>query len=251
MKADLKHLEELLGITYWKNKSASDIISYLHQTRDSYRAGILKDPLAYYNYLDLKPGMRVLDAGCGIGFNAEMLARTGLSPPLVIHACDSNPELIDYCNGVFMINTFGFFNDNYLRIAPIAYRVADLTDLPYPNEYFDRILMSFVLQHIDRTRIGAVFRELNRVVKQDGLVAIIDTDWSNVTGIGEEIDNIEELEDFLHNNIPSWDIASFNEISDYFKEYEFELVSQSATQQIIDKYSVYIYKYIIRKQKHD
>ncbi len=46
------------------------------------------------NWLDLKPGMKVLEIGAGTGFNAALLS-VGTGDPSLVHAIDIQPEVIE------------------------------------------------------------------------------------------------------------------------------------------------------------
>lgn len=98
---------------------------------------------------------KVLDAGCGRGFYINSL---------------TNFDFIEEIHGVDIV-------DKYLKIAKknsldnrIKIRKADIYSLPYPNNYFDVIVCSEVLEHLAWDK-KALF-ELKRVLKPSGTLLI-------------------------------------------------------------------------------
>jgi SAM-dependent methyltransferase len=108
--------------------------------------------------LSLRPGMRVLDAGCGHGRHAHALA---LSPGVLSVGIDLS--LADLRSA----------RDAWADIAPqapVAVAAADTGRLPFPDGAFDRVVCSEVLEHLDDWQ-GAL-RELDRVLAPGGLMAL-------------------------------------------------------------------------------
>lgn len=108
--------------------------------------------------LDLKPGMRVLDAGCGRGRHSHALA---LSPGVLAVGVDLSLEDARAAR------------DSWADIAPrtpVAVAAADTARLPFPDGAFDRVVCSEVLEHLSDWR-GAL-AELDRVLAPGGLMAV-------------------------------------------------------------------------------
>lgn len=110
--------------------------------------------------LKLKPGFTVLDAGCGSGRHLRALAKM---PGLKIFGIDrSQSDIVDARKA--------------LKEMPDAlsgeYSVtcADITALPFENEYFDCVICSEVLEHIPEHE--AALNELVRVLKPNGDIVI-------------------------------------------------------------------------------
>ncbi len=100
--------------------------------------------------------LRVLDAGCGDGINMEVLERLlfvrGMSTEIT--GCDYNDLRLHRAS-----------QDNHHRVLEV-----DLRATPFPDESFDVVLCSHVLEHIhDDAR---VMSELSRIVERKGLVII-------------------------------------------------------------------------------
>ncbi|HQA69632.1 MAG TPA: methyltransferase domain-containing protein [Aggregatilineales bacterium] len=108
-----------------------------------------------FDWLDPQEGDRILDAGCGRGFY-----------PRFIRAA-SSAEVV----GLEL-------EFDYVQIARRALAGLDgitlvngsLYDPPFPDEYFDKVILSEVLEHVPDD-VGAL-RALARVLKPGGLIAI-------------------------------------------------------------------------------
>jgi ubiquinone/menaquinone biosynthesis C-methylase UbiE len=108
--------------------------------------------------LDLQPGMRVLDAGCGTG-NFEAFIAEKDHPPVEIEAVDFSRRMLQVaqtkCAGV----------------GAYTFSQADLDlPLPFPDAHFDRILSINVLYALGDP--DATLHELVRVLKPDGLMVL-------------------------------------------------------------------------------
>lgn len=88
--------------------------------------------------------IHVLDAGCGIGGISKELRRRGVS----VTGCDKNPDAIE--QGI-----------KSTRLSDA--QIADLCALPYPDNTFDLVICSEVLEHVPDDR--QALRELLRVSK--------------------------------------------------------------------------------------
>jgi ubiquinone/menaquinone biosynthesis C-methylase UbiE len=111
-----------------------------------------------YQALDLQPGMRVLDAGCGTG-NLEHFMAEKSAPAVTIDAIDFSP-------GMLAIAT-----EKCSHLDGVEFRIGDLDKpLPFPDATFDRIVsinVLYALPHADRT-----MRELTRVLKPGGKLVV-------------------------------------------------------------------------------
>lgn len=94
---------------------------------------------------------RVLEAGCGAGRFIRTIARG--RPDLEAYGCDLSAEATQLAA-------------HYPE--PVRYAAADLTALPYPNDYFDLALVFDVLEHVEEA--GAGLSELARVLRPGGLL---------------------------------------------------------------------------------
>lgn len=103
---------------------------------------------------DLK-GKRVLDAGCGTGRNLVKLLAAGA----VVTGVDISPNMILESQKV--LQQKGFVAE--LRVAP-------LDSLPFPDQSFDIILASSVLDHIKNLK--TVLSEFVRLLRPGGKLVI-------------------------------------------------------------------------------
>jgi ubiquinone/menaquinone biosynthesis C-methylase UbiE len=121
------------------------------------------DEAAAFLLPHLRPGMRLLDVGCGPGSITRGLAER-LAPGQVV-GVDLSKEALD-----------GARRDAAARgLTNLHYQEGSAYQLPFPDASFDAVYAHQVLQHL-RERESAV-REMLRVVRPEGLVAVRDVDW--------------------------------------------------------------------------
>ena len=111
---------------------------------------------------------RVLDLGCGFGRHAVEAARRGGN----VIAVDRSAEELQQVNALFA----AMRAQGEIPVSTITRAVrADLLALPFPDDYFDVIMASEVLEHIpDDERAMA---EIARVVRPGGRVAVTVPRW--------------------------------------------------------------------------
>ena len=113
-------------------------------------------------WADLREGHRVLDAFCGTGGLALVASR--MTPNICVIGVDFTPEMLQRAREK---------TQNVLRQCPLEFQLADVTALPFPDEYFDRILIGFGLRHLSDLEKG--IGELYRVLKKGGILVNLDT----------------------------------------------------------------------------
>ena len=105
-----------------------------------------------------RPGLRVLEVGCGTGFFSEIFLRKGID----LHAIDISPELLakarERCP------------------AKAVFHVCDIEALPYQNGVFDAVVGIRVLHHLD---MEPSFREIVRVLAPGGVIAFCEPNMLN------------------------------------------------------------------------
>ena len=105
--------------------------------------------------IDVRPGHRVLDCGCGLGFYLHLLAQ--VAPDCRLQGLDSDPARLG-------------------RAVPSHERqradllLGNVFYLPYQDATFDRVILSEVLEHLADDL--PALREVVRVLKPGGIVAI-------------------------------------------------------------------------------
>ncbi|HLV75856.1 MAG TPA: methyltransferase domain-containing protein [Vulgatibacteraceae bacterium] len=122
------------------------------------------DNSAAYLAGHLRPGMSVLDVGCGPGTITAGLAER-VAPGRVV-AADAAETVLDEARA----NTAGLDN--------VEFAVADVHALDFPDGTFDVVHAHQVLQHV-ADPVGAL-REMRRVTRPGGIVAARDVDFGTV-----------------------------------------------------------------------
>ena len=104
----------------------------------------------------IRPGMRVLDFGCGPGTISVGLAAA--AAPGEMHGIDMEESQIELARAVAQAEN----QDNAF------FQVGDVTSLPFEDEYFDVAHCHNVLMHIPDTM--AALNEVKRVLKPGGII---------------------------------------------------------------------------------
>jgi SAM-dependent methyltransferase len=128
---------------------AVDTVSYLHPSKQWEYPWALEQ-------VDLSPGSRVLDAGCGASIFPIYLAKLSY---LVSAADLSPPTGLPDMHGVH-----------------VSYVSADLTRLPWKEGTFDAVFCISVLEHLPRAGMPAAMQEMRRVLKTGGRL-LLTTDY--------------------------------------------------------------------------
>jgi len=134
---------------------SDDEANRLHDQADS-----LADLLHYDSVWD--EGSIILEAGCGIGAQTKIVAPKNKSSSFV--SIDISLESINQART----------NADSNRFDNVVFKQADILELPFADEYFDHIFLSFVLEHIPNPIQALV--KLKRVLKQKGTITIIEGD---------------------------------------------------------------------------
>lgn len=126
---------------------------------------------AAYLLGELRPGMTVLDVGCGPGtITADIAA---LVSPGRVTAVDTTREILDQAAEVAAERGL----DN------LEFTTADVHALDFPDDTFDVVHAHQVLQHVgDPVR---ALREMRRVCRPGGVVAARDSDYAAMTWFPE------------------------------------------------------------------
>jgi len=138
--------------------------SLLDATRAEGLAEARRDPGAAFAPLRLRPGLRVLDVGCGTGDHVRVMAP--LVAPGSAVGVDLSATLIACAQR---------------RTAPagahVSFQIGDACELPFADAAFDRVVASQVLLHLaDPWRAVA---QMRRVLRPGGLVSIGEWDWDS------------------------------------------------------------------------
>jgi SAM-dependent methyltransferase len=107
----------------------------------------------------LKPGMTVLELGCGTGSFTRELARSGAE----VFAIDVSPELLEIA-------------DANCSAPNVQYQIQNAYALTYSEGTFDSVVGSSVLHHLE---IEAALREIYRVLKPRGTILLTEPNMLN------------------------------------------------------------------------
>lgn len=113
-----------------------------------------------FHELKLKPGFTVLDAGCGSGRHLRALAKI---PDLKIVGIDRNQKDVEEAQKALKEMPDALSHDHTVMRA-------DITRLPFPDDYFDCVICSEVLEHIPEHE--AALTELVRILKPNANLVV-------------------------------------------------------------------------------
>ncbi len=111
--------------------------------------------------LKLRPGMRLLDVGCARGELVMFCGYKGI---------DSYG--VDFSEAALVIgrSRFNFYNnDEQKRIHLIC---ADVSSLPFPDAYFDRVMSWALVEHLFQWQLENFLSEVYRVLRTDGVLVL-------------------------------------------------------------------------------
>lgn len=113
--------------------------------------------MQYQDFLSyVKPGQKILDAGCGEGVLSVIMAKAGA----IVVACDLSQPNITQAKKYAMEQ----------GLSNIEFMLGDLENLPFSDNSFDLVISSHVLEHLPDFDRG--LQEIMRVSKNRAIVAI-------------------------------------------------------------------------------
>ncbi|MFF2196935.1 methyltransferase domain-containing protein [Streptomyces sp. NPDC058157] len=124
---------------------------------------------AAYLIGELRPGMRVLDVGCGPGTITADLAEL-VAPGGRVTAVDAAADVLE---------SAGAYAAERGLEGSVDFAVADVHALDFPDDAFDVVHAHQVLQHVGDP--VQALREMRRVCRPGGIVAVRDADYAAMT----------------------------------------------------------------------
>lgn len=121
-----------------------------------------------YHRLGLEPGDRLLDIGAGLGRHAFEAFRRGAE----VVAVDLRRDDLDACRATFAAMAEA---GESLPGAHAGAVCGSVTDLPFADGAFDRVIASEILEHVPDD--VAALAELARVVRPGGTIAVTVPAW--------------------------------------------------------------------------
>jgi SAM-dependent methyltransferase len=116
-----------------------------------------------FDRFEVVPGQSVLDLGCGAGRHTFEALRRGAD----VVALDQNAD--DLSGVELMVAAMVEAGEVLAPDGPVTLR-ADALALPFPDNTFDRVIASEILEHVPQD--GVAIAEIFRVVRPGGLVAV-------------------------------------------------------------------------------
>lgn len=127
-------------------------VSWLH-------AGGIVSTRQLLQQLDIKPGMRVLDMGCGVGSASRYVAsHTGAE----VIGIDFDSEMIRRAREASGAN------------SSVQFEVMDVLHTSFPDNHFDRVIIQSVACFTEKVPL---FREAARVLKPGGMLGMNEVTW--------------------------------------------------------------------------
>ncbi len=111
--------------------------------------------LTMLDYLDIQTGDKILDMGCGEGFYSMIFDQL----------YDCQVIAVDYDDAIM-----GMAKEWLKGSTKVTFELGDICNLRFPNDYFDKIICTEVLEHI--TDHKKATSELYRVLKPSGKLAV-------------------------------------------------------------------------------
>jgi SAM-dependent methyltransferase len=114
--------------------------------------------------LQLPSGARALDLGCGIGGTTRQISRI-LDKPSEIVGLELNPDLVEAAKKLSSSEEDG-----------LSFKQGDVSALGFADNTFDFVFARYLLMHLPEPE--AVLKEMLRVCKSGGAVAVQEPDFS-------------------------------------------------------------------------
>jgi arsenite methyltransferase len=144
------------------DEAAARTIEAVYQTPD-----VVEQRRAVSAALDLRPGERVLDVGCGPGLLAQAMAEA-VEPGGLVHGIDPSPSMVEMTRR----------RTAAVAGARVEVGPGEATELPFPDEHFDAVVATQVYEYV--AAMPRALTEARRVLVPGGRLLVLDTDWDSI-----------------------------------------------------------------------
>ena len=182
---------------YWDDQTRNHAESLVNMSR------------ALASLADLRPGMRVLDAGCGVGGPALWLAQT------------YGVEVLGVTLSEVQLARARKYAAKRKLDHLVSFEISDFTALPYGEDSFDVVWAQESVCHVPEDGKQAFLREANRVLRPGGRLLM--EDWFRIArpypAAGETL---------MHEWLSGWaidDLATTDEITEWSRKAGFDDVA--------------------------
>lgn len=129
--------------------------------------------------LELRPGHRVLDVGCGLGFDVDRIAECVGEAGEAI-GLDLSRNFVDAATC-----------RNAARSSRARFVVGDAHQLAFDDDSFDACRVDRSLQHLENPQ--RVIREMCRVLRRGGRIVCAEPDWGTFTIASPDIRTVRRI----------------------------------------------------------
>jgi len=154
---------------------------------------------------DVRPGLRVLDVGCGTGTLAILMKRR--CPDAEIIGLDGDMAVLKRAQ---------------VKAAragvEVAFHLALAGQLPYPTASFDRVMSSLFFHHLTRSAKHEAAGDMFRVLRPGGELHVMDFGAPRglaARAVGQIIRHFEQVADHIDGRLPGvFQLAGFTEVAE-------------------------------------
>lgn len=165
------------------DKKAAALVDRSYQTPE-----IVNQRLRTLNAMALRRGESVLDAGCGTGLLLEQEALAVGSEGRV-EGVDFSEDMLERASA------------RCADMPQVSLQQGNIETLPFEDASFDALSCTQTLLYVEN--LDNALRELHRVLKPGGRIAVLETDWSGAILNSHDQDLTRRIFD-------AWDIALVN-----------------------------------------
>jgi ubiquinone/menaquinone biosynthesis C-methylase UbiE len=114
------------------------------------------------NLAQVKQGDFVLEIGCATG-SLSLAAKRQAGPEGSVFGIDIIPGMIEVSK-----------EKAVQAKMDVSFQVGNIQDIPFPNEYFDKVMCSFMIFHMSEKVRNNGIKEIFRVLKPNGKLLVLD-----------------------------------------------------------------------------